>query len=190
MSVLLLSTLCSAAQPRVAVFGGSGFVGSRVCKTLTECGCRVVSCSRSGRPPAWAAAEPWAREVEWLAADAFSTTYAALGHVDAAVSCVGNMRPAPEWENQGGSGNPSFWGLHWDDETMRRENGEVTERIVELAKRSGARRFVYVSVASITTTAFVSAVRFEPAAFRPGTGQSRRPMPPRKAERSNPCGDS
>ena len=36
----------------------------------------------------------------------------------------------------------------------------------------------------------MSAVRFEPPAFRPGIGQSRCPTPPRRAERSNPSGDS
>ena len=40
---------------RVTVAGGSGFVGSRVCKYLVENGAdQVVSVSQSGKPPAWA----------------------------------------------------------------------------------------------------------------------------------------
>ena len=47
----LLAALATAA-PRVAVFGGSGFVGSRVCQTLVGAGCDVVSVSRTGLPSA------------------------------------------------------------------------------------------------------------------------------------------
>ena len=32
-----------APPPRVAVFGGSGYIGRRVCKTLVDSGCDVVS---------------------------------------------------------------------------------------------------------------------------------------------------
>lgn len=138
-SLVLLG--CSAASAmRVAVFGGSGFVGSRTCRTLTEAGCDVVSVSRRGGPPAWATPEPWAADVEWLAWDAVSSTEALpeLGDIDAAVSCVGNVRPAPAWAG--------FWGLHWDTDAMRRENGGVNERIVEVASSAGAERFVYISV--------------------------------------------
>ena len=135
--VLLSSSLASAM--RVAVFGGSGFVGSRTCRTLSELGCDVLSISRSGRPPAWAAPEPWAADIEWLAWDAASTDAPPkLGDIDAAVSCVGNVRPAPNWEG--------FWGLHWDNEAMRRENGDVNEAIVDVAASAGAERFVYISV--------------------------------------------
>ena len=72
---------------QVAVIaGGSGFVGSRVCQTLAGAGCSVVSVSRTGAPPAWAAAQPWSRQVEWLAADAladgFSESDLPIGRID------------------------------------------------------------------------------------------------------------
>ena len=75
-----------------------------------------------------------------------------MGRVDAAVSCVGNMRPSPEFE--GGS----FFGLHWDFESMDRENGLLTERIVEFSQRAGAQRFVYVSVSSLVEYAYGGAL--------------------------------
>ena len=36
---------------KVAVFGGSGFVGRRIFRQLIYAGCEVVSISRSGKPP-------------------------------------------------------------------------------------------------------------------------------------------
>jgi uncharacterized protein YbjT (DUF2867 family) len=39
------------APMRVAVFGGSGFIGSQVCKTLIACGCAVTSISLTGDAP-------------------------------------------------------------------------------------------------------------------------------------------
>ena len=65
---------------------GSGFIGSRVCQTLAGAGCSVVSVSRTGAPPAWAAAQPWSRQVEWLAADALADGFAeselTIGRID------------------------------------------------------------------------------------------------------------
>ena len=86
----MLAALCAATAastpPRIAVFGGSGFIGSRVCQTLAGAGCSVVSVSRTGAPPAWAAAQPWSRQVEWLAADALADGFAEselpIGRID------------------------------------------------------------------------------------------------------------
>ena len=136
--------LFAIGAPRFAVFGGSGFVGSRVSKTLAGLGCDVVSVSRTGKPPAWAAAEPWSEAVEWVAADAFGPVR--LGRIDGAVSCIGNVRPSPDWDG--------FFGLHWEYQQLVRENGYVTERLAEAAWRAGARRFVYLSVSSSTKWAY------------------------------------
>ena len=88
--LIMLAALCAATTastpPRIAVFGGSGFVGSRVCQTLADAGCSVVAVSRTGAPPAWADAQPWSRQVEWLAADALADGFAEselpIGRID------------------------------------------------------------------------------------------------------------
>ena len=65
VAVLLAVSGHSCSALKVAVLGGSGFVGSRVCKTLVDSGANVISVSASGVAPAWAAGEPWAKSVEW-----------------------------------------------------------------------------------------------------------------------------
>ena len=146
----ILATSVLAAPPTVAVFGGSGFVGSRVCKALNDCGLNVISISRAGKPPEWAAAEPWTQLIDYRSADALAPSPIPLPKIDCVISCVGNMRPSPDWDG--------FFGLHWDTEVMRRENGEITERIAEAAKCAGARRFVYLSVYSSTKFAYCGAL--------------------------------
>ena len=49
--------------PRVLVFGGNGFVGSRVCEEALKTGLEVVSINRSGAPRHRA---PWMDQVSWV----------------------------------------------------------------------------------------------------------------------------
>uniref|UniRef100_A0A7S2IF54 NAD-dependent epimerase/dehydratase domain-containing protein n=1 Tax=Helicotheca tamesis TaxID=374047 RepID=A0A7S2IF54_9STRA len=149
---LLLSYSRITSAYQVAVFGGSGFIGSRICKILSNVpGCSVISISRSGVPPSWCQEEEWIDDVKWISADAISMLKekkkicADDDNIDAAVSCVGNVRPSPNWDG--------FWGLHWDDEVMRRENGDVNVNIAEMSKSLGCRKFVYLSVSYDTAKA-------------------------------------
>ena len=145
---MLVALLTASFAFRVAVFGGSGFIGSRICQTLATAGCEVVSISRAGQPPAWAADNSWSARVEWLSADmlANSLVVLPLGKLDAAISCVGNSRPSPIWQE--------FFGLHWDPRAMSYENGLVNERIVRASRDAGATRFVYISLWSTSKFAF------------------------------------
>lgn len=54
--------------PRIVVFGGNGFVGSKVCQYAVEMGVGVTSVSRSGRPRFLDNAG-WADSVEWVRSD-------------------------------------------------------------------------------------------------------------------------
>jgi len=49
--------------PKLIVFGGNGFVGTRVCEEALQTGLAVVSINRSGAPKATAA---WTSDVEWV----------------------------------------------------------------------------------------------------------------------------
>lgn len=137
--VALLLQQASSLETTVAVFGGSGYIGRRVCRTLVETGHVVVSISRGGAPPACYRDGAWSDAVRWISHDLDDgAPDFRLPPVDAAVSCVGNVRPAPEWRQ--------LFGLGFEDDRLRRENGAVNERAVELAERAGASRFAFISV--------------------------------------------
>ncbi|KAL3811813.1 hypothetical protein ACHAXA_003538 [Cyclostephanos tholiformis] len=117
----------------VTVFGGGGFTGSRVCKTLVEGGAKVTSISRRGVPPKWCAGEDWTKSVDWRAADLLSDDASildlAVGNPDAVVSCVGIIGSDPD--------------------LLRAGNGDANVAAFESARRGGRlRRITYVSVGS------------------------------------------
>ena len=76
---------------KVVVFGGNGFVGTRVLKYLCEQSINAVSVSRSGRPK-HLQNEAWANKVEWLRGDAMiAKSYSdVLSDVSAVVISVGS----------------------------------------------------------------------------------------------------
>ena len=115
----------SASGQKIAVLGGTGFVGSRVVDVLSKAGADVFSVSKSGGGPGGVALD--------LADPASAGALAeALQGVDAVVSCVGF--------------NP-FGG---DEATSRAVNGDANATAAAAAE-AGVKRFVYVSVASIVS---------------------------------------
>lgn len=114
-----------APETKVVVFGGNGFVGSRVCEIAQGMGLHVVSINRSGRPN-WLK-QSWANEVEWIHGDALQPSCyidelrGALG----VVSCVGGF----------GS-----------NEQMYRICGKANIRLIETAASVEVPRFAFISV--------------------------------------------
>ena len=126
--LILLSAVASGAL-KVTVAGGSGFVGSRVCKYLVEHGAEVTSVSKSGVAPDGAG--PWASSVTWVANDfnrgSMEALTAALGEPDAFVSCVGSVG--------------------FDRQGLMLGNGRANADIAKaLGKIGGVQRIAYVSV--------------------------------------------
>ena len=58
-----VATLQGSLSSRLIIFGGNGFVGSRVCQAALECGLEVVSVNRSGKPGNVKGG--WVQQVEW-----------------------------------------------------------------------------------------------------------------------------
>jgi len=112
---------------KVVVFGGNGFVGSRVSEQLVQAGVKVVSISRSGVPPAWAKDQEWVGELSWVKGDPTEEDWSdSLTGSAAVVSCIGVI---------GGS-----------DDSMQRGNGAVNLAVAEQAASAGVSKLVYVSV--------------------------------------------
>eukprot|EP01023_Acetabularia_acetabulum_P029845 TRINITY_DN2811_c0_g2_i3.p1 TRINITY_DN2811_c0_g2~~TRINITY_DN2811_c0_g2_i3.p1 ORF type:complete len:297 (+),score=62.18 TRINITY_DN2811_c0_g2_i3:100-990(+) len=111
--------------PKLAVFGGNGFVGSRVCQEAINMGMDVVSINRTGRPNN--IKEQWIDNVTWVSADAFD---------------VSNY----ESQLQGCTGAISTVGAFGSNEQMLKVNGEANMKAIAAAKEAGVPRFVFIGV--------------------------------------------
>ena len=140
----------------VAVFGGSGLVGSRVCRALTEeFGATVTSISLStSTAPEWAANAPWAQRVDWRMANASEpgaaeAVMSSLGSVDGVVSCIGSQ----DVLDLSTSGREESWRYRtW------RLNGPPNVAVARAARREGVQRYVYVGVSSDAETGLSGAM--------------------------------
>ena len=95
----------------------------------------------------------WTEKCTYIKADMLSpspSTIPQLGEIDVAISCIGHMRPSPKWDG--------FFGLHYEQRQLELENGLMTERIVDAAKQAGAKRFIYVSLWSLSKYALYGAL--------------------------------
>ncbi|KAI4991319.1 hypothetical protein ZWY2020_039690 [Hordeum vulgare] len=110
---------------KLLVLGGSGFVGSHVCKEALERGFVVSSLNRSGKP---SISESWADKVIWNQGNLLepASLEDSMDGVSAVVSCVGGF----------GSNSQMF-----------KLNGTANINAIRAAAEKGIKRFVYVSAA-------------------------------------------
>nr|XP_023900237.1 uncharacterized protein At1g32220, chloroplastic [Quercus suber]POE50956.1 uncharacterized protein, chloroplastic [Quercus suber] len=117
---------------RVVVLGGSGFVGSAICKAAVSKGIEVISLSRSGRPTY---PNSWVDQVNWVTGDVFYVNWdEVLAGATAVVSTLGGF----------GS-----------EEQMLRINGEANVVSVNAAKDYGIPKFILISVHDYNLPSFI-----------------------------------
>ncbi|XP_074573321.1 uncharacterized protein At1g32220, chloroplastic-like [Curcuma longa] len=117
---------------KIVVLGGTGFVGSAICKAAVSKGIEVVSVSRSGRP---SYTDSWIDQVRWIAGDVFYLMWdEVLIGATAVVSTLG------------GFGN---------EDQMKRINGEANILAVGAAKDFGVSKFVLISVHDYNLPSFL-----------------------------------
>lgn len=83
----------TAVAKTIAIFGGAGFLGRKICENGIALGYSVISFTRLGSPPSSLAKEPWASQVKWQKGNIFEPeTYGAqLKGVDAVVHSIGML---------------------------------------------------------------------------------------------------
>lgn len=124
---------------RLVVFGGTGFIGTRVLRHALASGLRVASVSRSGQPMS---PDPSLHGVEWLKGDVEDKADLSrvLDGADSVISCIGAF------------GSNDF---------MRRINGHANVGLAEAAAGAGVRRFAYISAAVFRPVAAVAPGYFD-----------------------------
>lgn len=115
----------TSGLPSLVVFGGSGYLGSRICQEALKAGLPVTGVSRSGRPANEDGA--WCNEVTWHSANAlYPESYTELLRNSLAViSTIGLISASQE--------------------DMLRMNGEANKALINAAADAGVGRFAYVS---------------------------------------------
>jgi nucleoside-diphosphate-sugar epimerase len=79
-------------SPTLLLYGGNGYVGSRVLELASKQGAHCISVSRSGSAPAHllAAKPPWLEGIQWIAGDAAEPDTALIALADVVICLVGS----------------------------------------------------------------------------------------------------
>lgn len=127
-----IDVVADVKTEKIIVFGGSGFVGSAICKAAVARGIEAVSLSRSGRPPY---VDSWVDQVTWVAGDVF---YA-------------------EWDGllRGATAVVSTLGGFGTNEQMEKINGEANVLAVDAASKAGIPKFILISVHDYNLPSFL-----------------------------------
>jgi nucleoside-diphosphate-sugar epimerase len=77
-------------NPSVVIYGGNGFVGCQIAKTLHSRGAIVSCVSRTGAIPAHLHNSKWAQSITWVQGDALKPDPDLLDGMDALITVVGS----------------------------------------------------------------------------------------------------
>ena len=121
----------SKTKKTLIVVGGTGFVGTVMCREGVLNGFNVISISRGGKQPQWLNDYEWANQVSWCKGNALNPKslepyfsnkeYNIYG----VISCVG--------------------GFHYSQTVMEQKCGDCNVNVCTLSKKYGVKRFLFVS---------------------------------------------
>ena len=84
---------------KIVIFGGNGFVGSKVAENLVELGVPTICVSRTGSKPKHLESQLWSEQVEWIKGDASKPDVDLLKQASSIVCTVGSP-PIPTLSQQ------------------------------------------------------------------------------------------
>eukprot|EP00916_Digyalum_oweni_P016607 GHVL01027229.1.p1 GENE.GHVL01027229.1~~GHVL01027229.1.p1 ORF type:complete len:275 (+),score=36.45 GHVL01027229.1:613-1437(+) len=144
--------------PRLLVLGGSGFVGSQVCRKAVQLGYNVTSLSRRGAPPAGMTDSPsWMSHVKWLRGSALAISDHAdkMSEYTSVIHCIGTLvdSSAPNFLKSSHAlftGDAGKYSFGKDDATYQKVNRDsVIKAADEAARHSNISSFVYISAIDV-----------------------------------------
>lgn len=113
---------------QAVIYGGNGFVGSRVAQMLTADKVAVVSVSRSGKMPEHLVGSAWADKVEWRRGNAGQPDKSLLTESDVLISVIG-APPLPTFRRKA-------------YEQALAINGHVNATLIEAAGEVGIKNLI------------------------------------------------
>lgn len=121
------------SSPRLLIFGGNGYVGTKILELAVLGGAHCTCVSRTGAIPAHLikTKAAWVDQVVWLAGDASQPDPALFATADVVISLVGS---APV---------PTFSDSAFQQQLL--QNGGASSAVINMAKRQGVKRFVLMS---------------------------------------------
>ncbi|KAK4661516.1 uncharacterized protein QC763_0103830 [Podospora pseudopauciseta] len=152
----------STATKRLIVFGGNGFLGSRICRSAVARNWEVISISRSGQPH-WPSSSPppsWSSSVTWQKGDIFNPqsylpflpsathivhTLGILLEADYKSLLSGRPSPANPLDRKPGDPSPLNTRRQVTYETMNRDSAIL---LAKEAEKAGVEGFGYISAAA------------------------------------------
>lgn len=117
-------------QTKVIIYGGNGFVGTHIARSLVERGAAPVCVSRTGTRPSYLHDQSWSEKVKWCQGDASVPKPESLADTDTVICAVGSP-PIPTFKKS-----------NWEQQFFI--NGTTNIRALDAAAEAGVKRAVVI----------------------------------------------
>ena len=125
-----------SVKETIIVFGGNGFIGSRLCRQLIIQGYDVISISRTGECPIQYKSEIWANKVQWFKGNALDKNSFIKYIKSNKPYCVCSMIGTLNIRLQGTKS------VKW---IYNKYAGKPNMNVMEVCKQNNVNKFIYIS---------------------------------------------